>query len=410
MGSHMGMPMCAKTNSGEIVFVTAFRSSHSDSLPANNLPRASVVIPTYNRSATLERVLRGLSRQTVTPDTFEVIVVADGCTDGTGDLCRSLAGELPFYLRLYEQSNAGPAAARDRAVREARASLIVFVDDDVVPDEHLIATHLAAHVADGDDVVVALGPLLPPRDKRLNVWGAWEERSLCAQYDAMEAGRWQPTYRQFYTGNASLTRQLILDSGGFNACYRRAEDVELGLRLAARGCRFVFLPKARGWHYVHRSFASWIHMPVAYGRACVAMGRAHRVHEVALAATEYYERNILVRALTTLCLGSSQRVKLVSSVLGLLAVASWACHMPIVPFMCCSLIYNLRYYVGMSEELGGASMFWQLITAARAAGKTNNAPHTQELQDRAYQALLHVTTQLLGDVEQLEQVEVGASG
>ena len=370
----------------------------------------SVVIPTYNRCATLERVLRALGRQSVTFDAFEVIVVADGCTDGTGDLCRRLASELPFRLRLFEQANAGPAAARDYAVREAQALLIVFVDDDVVPDEHLIAVHLAAHAPDGDDTVVALGPLLPPLDQRLNVWGAWEERSLCTQYTDMEAGRWQPTYRQFYTGNASLSRRLILDAGGFNASYRRAEDVELGLRLATQGCHFVFLPDARGWHYVQRSFASWTQMPIAYGHACVAMGRAHRVQEVALAATEYYQHNFLVHAVTALCLGFPWRVTVATNILGVLAAASWACRMPIVPFLCCSLIYNLRYYVGMAEELGGARIFWQVIKAAHAAGETHTGPQALELQARAYQALLHVTTQSLDSGKQLQRVEVRADG
>lgn len=394
----------------ESVLVTASLSPRSDKQSTSDLPRVSIVIPTYNRRVTLERVLRGLGRQTVASDTFEVIVVADGCTDGTGDLCRRLAGDLPFHLRLYEQANAGPAAARDHAVREARAPLIVFVDDDVVPDEHLIAAHLAAHAADGDDAIVAMGPLLPPPDQRLNVWGAWEERALCSQYDDMERGRWQPTYRQFYTGNASLARRLILDAGGFNASYRRAEDIELGLRLAAQDCRFVFLPEARGWHYLHRSFASWTHMPIAYGHACVAMGRAHRVHEVALAATEYYQRSLPVRAVTVLCLGFQRRVKIATSILGALAVASWACHMPVVPFMCCSLIYNLRYYAGMADELGGARKFWQLIDAARVAGETHTGPQARELHDRAYQALLQVTAQLLDSSKRLERVEVGASG
>lgn len=404
------MPVRIEINSEESLLVTAFRSSYSDTRSTHDVPRASVVIPTYNRRATLERVLRGLSRQTVASDIFEVIVVADGCTDGTGDLCRRLAGELPIHLRLIEQANAGPAAARDYAVRQAQAALIIFVDDDVVPDEHLIAVHLAAHAKDGDDKIVAIGPLLPPTDQRLNVWGAWEERTLCNHYDDMMAGRWQPSYRQFYSGNASLARQLILAAGGFNASYRRAEDVELGLRLAAQGSQFVFLPEARGWHYVHRSFASWTNMPVAYGRACVAMGREHRVHEVALAAAEYYRRSRPVRAITALCLGFPYRVKMATNIFGALAVASWTCRIPIVPFMCCSLIYNLRYYVGMAEDLGGARVFWQLIDAAREAGEADAAPQSRDRHERAYHALVHVTTQLLSSSERLEQVEVGASG
>ncbi|MGZ6388479.1 MAG: hypothetical protein ACXWQZ_04370, partial [Ktedonobacterales bacterium] len=152
------------------------------------------------------------------------------------------------------------------------------------------------------------------------------------------------------------------------------------------------------------------HMPVAYGQACVAMGRAHRIQEVVLAATEYYQRNILVRAIAALCLGSWWRVKVATNILGALAVASWAARIPILPFLCCSLIYNLRYYAGMAEQLGGVSIFWQLIAAARAVRRTHNSPHAQELQKRAYQALLQVTTQVLGNPERLEQVEVGASG
>src|SRR5579872_5917097 len=152
-------------------------------------PRASVVIPTYNRRASLKRVLVALGRQTAAPEDFEVVLVVDGCTDGTAEMCRRLLPKLPYTLRVIEQTNAGPAAARNRGVDEARALLIVFIDDDVVPDERLIASHLAAHSRDTEDSIVAIGPLLPPPDTRLNAWGAWEERSLCSHYAAMQAGR-----------------------------------------------------------------------------------------------------------------------------------------------------------------------------------------------------------------------------
>src|SRR2546430_12928153 len=141
---------------------------------------ASVVIPTYNRRATLKRVLGGLSRQTVPSGTFEVVVVADGCTDGTANMCRELAGKMPYPLYLIEQANAGPAVARNRGVQEAHARLVIFLDDDVVPDEGLVAAHLASHSPDGEDSLVAIGPMLPPRDIRLSAWCAWEERNLSA--------------------------------------------------------------------------------------------------------------------------------------------------------------------------------------------------------------------------------------
>lgn len=370
----------------------ATQAADAQDIPQDGGYRASIIIPTYNRRATLERVLRALAVQTVPADCFEVLVVADGCTDGTPDLCRQLASELPYTLRLIEQANAGPAAARDRAVRAASAALILFVDDDVVPDTTLVATHLAIHQVDGDangahDPIVAMGPLLPPPDVRLNAWGAWEERTLCSHYSDMQAGRWQPSYRQFYTGNASVTKQRILDAGGFNAHYRRAEDIELALRLRAQGCTFAFLPEARGWHYVHRSFASWSQMPIAYGQATVAMGRAHGEKEVARLATEYYARNVGVRLLTRACIGSAPRIAIATAVLGVVARIAWALYIAPIAYLACSLIYNLRYYAGMAAELGGSEAFWKLIRAARAV---------DDWKSDAFVALVRVAIELLG--------------
>jgi len=215
-----------------------------------------------------------LGHQTVPGESFEVVVICDGDVDGSASTCRALASTLPYHLHVLEQTNKGPAAARNRGVAEAHAPLIIFVDDDVVPGEHLIAAHLEAQA--GQDMRVTIGPLLPPENFRLSPWAAWEERTLCRQYDAMIAGRWAPTYRQFYTGNASVLKARIVDAGGFNPAFRRAEDVELALRLRDHGLHFVFLPEARGWHYVQRPYASWSRMSMAYGIADVTIARAGR--------------------------------------------------------------------------------------------------------------------------------------
>jgi glycosyltransferase involved in cell wall biosynthesis len=334
---------------------------------ARPVPRASVVIPTYNRCEALARVLRALARQTVPGSQFEVLVVADGCTDGTADLCRQVVADAPYVLRLLEQDNRGPAEARNHGVREALAPLIVFVDDDVVPSPELLEVHLCAHAPDGGDNVVAIGPLLPPEDRRLNAWGAWEERTLCALYDDLEAGRWKPSHYNFYTGNASLARRHILDVGGFHPEYRRAEDIELSSRLDAKGCAFHFLPQARAWHHVHRSFPSWAAMPVAYGRASVMMGRAGRTEAVARDIWFYTKRNRAVQCCTRWCAGSSWHVGVITQALHLLALASWNARLSALTYAACSVIYNVRFYDSMAAELGSPRRFWRLVAAAEAA-------------------------------------------
>jgi GT2 family glycosyltransferase len=327
-------------------------------------PAATVVMPTHGRRESLLRVLRALARQTVAPGTFDVVVICDGDVDGSVTACQELAPSLPYALHVLEQANQGPAAARNRGVVTASAPLIIFLDDDVVPDLALIATHLAAQ--DGQERRVTLGPLLPPSDMRLNAWGEWEESALVRQYAAMEAGHWRPIYRQFYTGNASVLRQQIIAAGGFDPRFRRAEDIELALRLGDEGAEFVFLPEARGWHYVHRTFASWLKMPDAYGRADVAMAAAGRPWVFEILVGDFLKRSRLVRWLIWTSAGRPRMSRALVAPLGGLARLASALRLRAPGRVLCSLIFNLRYYDGMASAVGGRVVLHRLFRGEEA--------------------------------------------
>jgi len=173
-------------------------------------------------------------------------------------------------------------------------------------------------------------------------------------------GQCPATYRQFYTGNASVLKRHILEAGGFNPHFRRAEDVELALRLRDRGLHFVFLPEARGWHYVHRSYASWLHMSDAYGRADLAMARAGRPEVLELIPREFARRNTPVRALTQLCVGRPARAYAAIALLGLVIQGAGDGLRPLGN-AACSLVFNLGYYNGLARALGGREAFMDLL-------------------------------------------------
>ncbi len=327
--------------------------------------RASVVLPTHGRRASLLRVLRALDRQDVTPGAFEVVVVCDGDIDGSAAACRALAPELSYSLRVVEQDNAGPAAARNAGVAAAAAPLIVFIDDDVVPDPSFLSAHLAAQR--GQETRVTIGPLLPPTDQRLSVWSAWEETALCRQYEAMTAGYWEPTYRQFYTGNASVLKRHILSAGGFDVSFKRAEDVELAHRLRERGLHFVFLAEARGWHYIGRSLESWLRIPGAYGAADVAMARAGRPWILGIVADEYRQRGPLQRKVVMLCAGRAFRARAVKALLRRAIQGAELIHSIKAGTLACSVLFNLLYYDGLSTALGGREAFEALICGQEPA-------------------------------------------
>src|SRR5438045_1880854 len=89
-------------------------------------PSVSVIIPCYNAAEFLAECLDSVCRQTVPP--AEVIVVDDGSTDATAQIARAFGPPV----RVISQANAGPSAARNRAMDEAQGDWVAFSDADDV--------------------------------------------------------------------------------------------------------------------------------------------------------------------------------------------------------------------------------------------------------------------------------------
>jgi len=88
----------------------------------------SVILPTYNRAAFLERAIGSIAGQTRVPD--ELIVVDDGSTDDTSAVLANLAKKLPFPMHVLRQENRGAAAARNLGIAHAHGDLLCFLDSD----------------------------------------------------------------------------------------------------------------------------------------------------------------------------------------------------------------------------------------------------------------------------------------
>jgi glycosyltransferase involved in cell wall biosynthesis len=310
--------------------------------------KLSVVIPTYNRRDRLVRVLAALARQTTPASEFEVVVVDDGSTDGTDEWLKSTS--TPFMLHTLRQANAGPARARNAGVERAGGQIVLFIDDDVEPTPPLVAEHLRFHAAEPN--VVVIGPLssLPHYEQP---WVAWEQAKVEQQYRAMERGDWAPTFRQFWTGNASLARSHILGAGGFDPSYLRAEDVELGVRLKARGLGFRFNPAARGLHFAERSLASWERMHESYGKAEVEIfGKLGPDQLLETLSGNWNRLNPATRLLVKSCLGSRTRHSAARLLLRSHLQLALRLKRPMFAQQACSVLANLLYWEASAEALG----------------------------------------------------------
>lgn len=210
---------------------------------SSSAPVISVVIPAYNREASIRSAIESVLRQTWAD--FELIIVDDCSTDAT---VSEVARISDPRLRLVERSeNGGAAAARNTGISEARGTWIAFQDSD---DEWLPAKlekQMARLCAPGSGFIAAYCGML--------IWGEagdgeamWQERrnsgrrtEISYQPDlgrAIVEGNLQPA---LLSGNFISTqtlvarRDLLEEMGGFDTDLPSVEDWDCALRLAGLG-------------------------------------------------------------------------------------------------------------------------------------------------------------------------------
>jgi GT2 family glycosyltransferase len=212
-------------------------------------PRLSVVLPTYQRAALLDRCLTALARSDL--DHFEVIVVDDASTDTTPAVLAEHASRMPLRS-LAQQANRGPAAARNLALEQASSSLVLFVDDDVVVTPTLLTDHVRLHEQAADPKLCVLGRVEWHPDLTVTPFMRWLDRSgLQFAYDTwLREGPVDPPYAAFYTANLSMRRSLVMEVGGFDERFPfpAYEDMELAFRLTGAGLRMDYRPEALAFH------------------------------------------------------------------------------------------------------------------------------------------------------------------
>jgi GT2 family glycosyltransferase len=167
----------------------------------------------------------------------DILVVNDGSTDNTAEVVKGYPG-----VRLINQRNAGPAAARNRGALEARGTLLLFTDDDCVP----MAGWLNAMIEPFDDPeVVGAKGIYRTHQRRLAarfVQIEYEDRyRLMANLDCID---FIDTY------SAAFRRERFLEMAGYDISFpvACAEDIELSYRMSAEGWKMKFAPAAIVYH------------------------------------------------------------------------------------------------------------------------------------------------------------------
>lgn len=239
----------------------------------------SVVIPTYNRQPILEKCLKALEKQHLTPNSpitgYEVVLVDDGSTDNTLSWLASDAAQLP-HVKLFQQSHQGPAAARNLGVENAIGDTIIFIDSDLVVTENFLQAHADALVAGyqkmGSDRLFTYGRVINTCNFENPTAEPYKITDFSAAY--------------FATGNVAISRHWLEKAGLFDTQFQLYgwEDLELGVRLKKFDLKLIKCPAAVGYHW-HPPFAlnqipSLIEKEIQRGRMGVLFYRKHPSWEV----------------------------------------------------------------------------------------------------------------------------------
>jgi GT2 family glycosyltransferase len=242
----------------------------SDDLPTPP-PTISIVIPTYNRPASLHNCLMAMSQLRYSRERFEVVIVDDGGLDDLAPLVHRNA--LALNIRLLRQSNTGPAGARNAGATAARHEYLAFTDDDCLVDPDWLrelAKPLQAHpnALIGGGSINAL-----PRNR----YAEASHTILEVVNDHFNSNHQRCTF--FPSNNIAMPRRNYLEVGGFDPAFRWSEDRDLCDRWSAKGWPLVYAPAALISHARDMSLWGFCEQHFSYGRGAWLFHRARKARQ-----------------------------------------------------------------------------------------------------------------------------------
>jgi 2-polyprenyl-3-methyl-5-hydroxy-6-metoxy-1,4-benzoquinol methylase len=234
----------------------------------------SVIVPTFNRKAKLERCLEALAEQTLNADDFEVIVVDDGSADNTQEFLHKQ--KTPFRLKHLQQKNQGAGAARRVGVEQARGEYLLLINDDTIADPELLQEHLQIQRKYHDSCFAVLGTFEYERAARRRALTHFLSVDAFMFPQKNMHPEWYYGNTHFITCNLSIRRDAVLACGSFDPAFRLGEDSELGTRLASGGCKVLYHPRARAWHdHLVMTVADIVCRAKAYGPVYLRLLEKH---------------------------------------------------------------------------------------------------------------------------------------
>jgi glycosyltransferase involved in cell wall biosynthesis len=223
----------------------------------------SVIVPTRNRANMLKRALESITKQNLSQECFETIVVDNGSTDETREVVDSFVEKIPNLRYLYEETP-GLHVGRHKGLKEAKADILVYADDDI----EAFPTWLEgiAKAFEDKDVALVGGKNLPKFESDPPAWikQMWETNrkgyKKVGALSILDLGNNVEKISPLlvYGCNYSIRKSVLIEAGGFHPDgmpqelirYRGDGETHVSMYIQNKGYKAIYTPKASIYHIV----------------------------------------------------------------------------------------------------------------------------------------------------------------
>lgn len=226
--------------------------------------KISIIIPTRNRAQNLKNLLEKISKQTVSSDQYEVLVIDNGSQDDTFAVCQEYMKFFVNFRYFYEEAP-GLHVGRNKGFQESLTELLVYIDDDIEPPEEWLQNIIKGF--EDKKVVLIGGNDIPKFEKEPDPWinDLWIERGdikILPEFSCILLGSIKKDIDPecVYGCNFAIRKEVLRETKGFHPDgmpnnmlqYRGDGETYVSRYIKEQGLKSIFIPEASVYHLVSK--------------------------------------------------------------------------------------------------------------------------------------------------------------
>lgn len=238
-----------------------------------NPVKISVVIPTYNRAELLTHTLNSLTCQTIDSSLFEVIVIDDGGSDNSEEICHDFSSKINIKYIWQKDAGFRPGKARSVGIVAAEGEYVLLIDSGIILSQSGLEKHLFRHQSSELNKVVIgyIYGFKSAEDDINNIFNSIDSKNVDSSVQKMNAmnlldfrqwqydklgknlAMWPAPFDIFWTAHVSAKRSEIIRAGLFDESFNSwgGEDVDLGIRLFHNNNKYELGDDIHAIHWPH---------------------------------------------------------------------------------------------------------------------------------------------------------------